>query len=122
MELDDNNYHQYSSPDYVSVLAFIDGEDKASINIYSDLAERLRGEYVFALTQNSSRAIDEGVARPSLLLFSTFDERRSNYAGPFDPEALESFIKQHGRPLIGELHPEVYTALVEVGVPTSIVI
>ncbi|KAI1012498.1 hypothetical protein LB504_008458 [Fusarium proliferatum] len=83
------------------------------------VAEQLRGEYAFAITHNSSRANDEGVAQPGILLLSTFDERRSSYEGPFDHDALQLFIRKYGAPLIGELHPEVYATFAETNLPLA---
>ncbi|KAM0211030.1 hypothetical protein ACHAQD_010495 [Fusarium lateritium] len=119
MELSDANYHEFLSPDYVSIVAFIDDQDKDLIELYSQVAEQLRGEYAFAISHNSSRANDEGVTRPGILLLSTFDERRSSYQGPFDHDALELFIRKHGTPLIGELHPEVYASFAEINLPLA---
>lgn len=122
MELSDANYHEFLSTDYVSIVAFIDDNDKNLTELYSQVAEQLRGEYAFAITHNSSRANDEGVARPGILLLSTFDERRSSYEGPFDQDALRLFIRKYGTPLIGELHPEVYATFAEVYQPTRTLI
>ncbi|KAF5004136.1 hypothetical protein FDECE_9350 [Fusarium decemcellulare] len=119
VELNNANYHEYLSTDYVSIVAFIDDQDKDSIRVYSQVAEKLHGEYIFALTHNSSRASDEGVTWPGMLLVSAFDERRSSYVGPFENKALELFIKQRGSPLIGELHPEVYAAFAETNLPLA---
>jgi protein disulfide-isomerase A1 len=86
------------------------------------VAEKLRGEYAFAITHKSSRANDEGITRPAIMLVSTFDERRSSYEGPFEHESLEMFIQKHGTPLIGELHPEVYASFSEVIQPDRMLI
>ncbi|KAG5759700.1 hypothetical protein H9Q72_012179 [Fusarium xylarioides] len=119
LELSDANYDEFSSPDYVSIVAFIDDQDKDLIELYSQVAEQLRGEYAFAISHNSSRANDEGVTRPGILLLSTFDERRISYEGPFDHDALQLFSRKYGTPLIGELHPEVYASFAETNLPLA---
>ncbi|KAF5611908.1 disulfate isomerase [Fusarium subglutinans] len=119
MELTDANYHEFLSTDYVSIVAFIDDQDKNLVELYSQVAEQLRGEYSFAISHNSSRANDEGVARPGILLLSTFDERRSSYEGPFDHDTLQLFIRKYGTPLIGELHPEVYASFAKTNLPLA---
>ncbi|CVL02655.1 probable proteine disulfate isomerase [Fusarium mangiferae] len=119
MELSDANYDEFLSTDYVSIVAFIDDKEKDLVELYSQVAEQLRGEYAFAITHNSSRANNEGVAQPGILLLSTFDERRSSYEGPFDHDALQLFIRKYGTPLIGELHPEVYATFAETSLPLA---
>ncbi|KAF5580247.1 disulfide-isomerase domain-containing protein [Fusarium pseudoanthophilum] len=118
MELSGVNYHEFLSTDCVSIVAFIDDQDKDLIELYSQVAEQLRGEYAFAITHSSSRSNDEGVTRPGISLLSTFDERRSSYEGPFERDAFQLCIRKHGAPLIGELHPEVYVSFAEVFQPT----
>ncbi|PCD30349.1 hypothetical protein AU210_010031 [Fusarium oxysporum f. sp. radicis-cucumerinum] len=118
-ELSDANYDEFLSTDYVSIVAFINDQDEDSIEVYTQVAEKLRGEYAFAITHKSSRANDEGITRPAIMLVSTFDERRSSYEGPFEHESLEMFIQKHGTPLIGELHPEVYASFSETNLPLA---
>lgn len=121
-ELSDANYDEFLSTDCVSIVAFINDQDEDSIEVYTQVAEKLRGEYAFAITHKSSRANDEGITRPAIMLVSTFDERRSSYEGPFEYESLEMFIQKHGTPLIGELHPEVYASISEVIQPDRMLI
>ncbi|KAF5232673.1 hypothetical protein FANTH_12879 [Fusarium anthophilum] len=119
IELTDANYHEFLSTDYVSIVAFIDDQDKELVEIYLQVAEQLKGEYAFAISHNSSRANDEDVTRPGILLLSAFDERRSGYEGPFDHDALQLFIRKYGTPLIRELHPEVYASFAETNLPLA---
>ncbi|KAF4490204.1 disulfate isomerase [Fusarium agapanthi] len=119
MEVSDANYHEFLSTDYFSIITFIDDQDKDLVELYSQVAEQLQGEYTFAISHNSSRANDEGVARPGILLLSTFDERRSSYERPSDHDALQLFIRKYGTPLIGELHPEVYASFAETNLPLA---
>jgi protein disulfide-isomerase A1 len=109
----------FKTADKVVVVAYIAADDKASNETFTDVAEKLRDNYLFGGVNDAAVAEAEGVKFPSIVLYKSFDEGKNTFTEKFEVEAIEKFTKTSATPLIGEVGPETYADYMSAGIPLA---
>lgn len=92
----------------VVVAGFFSPDDTTLLEQFTQAANGLKDDYVFATTTNPGAVQAEGVSIPSVILFKKTAEERTVLSPWNSPEALQSLIKTAATPLIVEFLPELY--------------
>ncbi|KAJ4295996.1 protein disulfide-isomerase precursor [Collariella sp. IMI 366227] len=110
---------EFKKADKAVLVAYLDASDKASSEVLTKVAEKLRDNYPFGSSTDAELAEAEGVKAPALVLYKDFDEGKSVFSEKFDVEAIEKFAKTAATPLIGEVGPETYADYMSAGIPLA---
>lgn len=105
---------EFKTADKVVVVAYFSADDAASNSTFTEVAEKLRDDYLFGATSDASLATAEGVKQPAIVLYKTFDEGKNTFEEKFDAEAITKFAKTAAIPLVGEVGPETYAGYMAV--------
>lgn len=108
---------EFKTADKVVVVGYFGADDKSSNATFTEVAETLRDDYLFAATSDEALAKAEGVKQPSVVLYKTFDEGKNTFEEGFSKEALVTFAKTSATPLVGEVGPETYADYMSVCEP-----
>ncbi|KAK5663395.1 hypothetical protein OQA88_3824 [Cercophora sp. LCS_1] len=114
-----DNLEEFKKADKVVIVAYLDASDKASAEVFSKLADKLRDNYPFGSSTDAELAEAEGVKAPAVVLYKSFDEGKATFTEKFDVEAIEKFAKTAATPLIGEVGPETYSDYMSAGIPLA---
>ncbi|KAF2963790.1 hypothetical protein GQX73_g9782 [Xylaria multiplex] len=109
----------FKTADKVVLVAYTDASDKASNEVYSTIAEKLRDNYLFGATNDAALAEAEGVTAPAIVLYKSFDEGKAVFSEKFEEDAIVSFTKTASTPLVGEVGPETYSDYMSAGIPLA---
>lgn len=112
--LTSDTLEEFKTADKVVLVAFYEADDKVSNTTFSEVAESLRDDYLFGATNDAALAEAEGVKRPAIVLYKTFDEKKNTFEEKFDKEAITSFTKTAAIPLVGEVGPDTYAGYMAV--------
>ena len=114
-----DNLEDFKKTDSVVLVAYIDAADKASSEIWTEVADKLRENYAFGVSDDAALTEAEEVTAPAIVLYKDFDEGKSVFSDEFDVEAIAKFAKTASTPLIGEIGPETYAGYMEAGIPLA---
>lgn len=106
--LSSETLEEFKTADKVVLVAFFEADDKASNVTYSEVAESMRDDYLFGATNDANLAEAEGIKRPGIVLYKSFDEGKTTFNEKFDTEAISTFAKTAATPLVGEVGPDTY--------------
>ncbi|KAI1310345.1 protein disulfide-isomerase [Xylaria venustula] len=118
-KLDSETLEDFKTADKVVLVAYVGDSDKASNDVYNDVAEKLRDNYLFGAVSDSALAEAEGVTPPAVVLYKEFDEGKAVFSEKFDGDAIVSFAKTASTPLVGEVGPETYSDYMSAGIPLA---
>jgi protein disulfide-isomerase A1 len=118
-EVTKDTLEEFKKADKVVIVAYVDASDKASNEVFTQVAEKLRDQYPFGASTDAALAEAEGVKAPAVVLYKDFDEGKSVFSEKFDAEAIEKFAKTAATPLIGEVGPETYSDYMSAGIPLA---
>lgn len=118
-EVTKDTLEEFKKADKVVLVAYLDAADKASSEVLTKVADKLRDNYPFGSSMDAALAEAEGVKAPALVLYKDFDEGKSVFSEKFDVEAIEKFAKTAATPLIGEIGPETYSDYMSAGIPLA---
>ncbi|KAH6845381.1 protein disulfide-isomerase precursor [Chaetomium sp. MPI-CAGE-AT-0009] len=118
-EVTKDTLEEFKKADKVVLVAYVDAADKASSDVFTAAAEKLRDNYPFGVSTDAALAEAEGVTAPAVVLYKDFDEGKSVFSEKFDAEAIEKFAKTAATPLIGEVGPETYSDYMSAGIPLA---
>jgi protein disulfide-isomerase A1 len=110
---------EFKTADKVVLVAYVDESDKASVDVYGQVADKLRDTYMFGSVSDAAVAEAEGVKAPAIVLYKQFDEGKAAFSETFELEAIEKFAKTAATPLIGEVGPETYAGYMSAGLPLA---
>lgn len=99
---------EFKTADKVVLVGFFAADDKKSNETFTEVAEGLRDNYLFAATSDADLAKAEGVKQPGIVLYKAFDEGKNTFEEKFAADDIKSFAKTAATPLIGEVGPETY--------------
>lgn len=114
-----DNLEEFKKADKVVLVAYLDAEDKASLEVFTKVAEKLRDDYPFGASTDAALAEAEGVKAPAIVLYKDFDEGKATFSEKFEAEAIQKFAKTAATPLIGEVGPETYAGYMSAGIPLA---
>ncbi|KAK4239831.1 protein disulfide-isomerase [Achaetomium macrosporum] len=118
-EVTKDTLEEFKKADKVVLVAYVDASDKASNEVFTQVAEKLRDNYPFGASTDAALAEAEGVKAPAVVLYKDFDEGKAVFSEKFDAEAIEKFAKTAATPLIGEVGPETYSDYMSAGIPLA---
>jgi protein disulfide-isomerase A1 len=118
-EVTKDTLEEFKKADKVVLVAYVDADDKASTEVFTQAAEKLRDNYPFGVSTDAALAEAEGVKAPAVVLYKDFDEGKSVFSEKFDAEEIEKFAKTSATPLIGEVGPETYSDYMSAGIPLA---
>jgi protein disulfide-isomerase A1 len=118
-EVTKDTLEEFKNADKVVLDAHVDADDKASTEVFTQAAEKLRDNYPFGVSTDAALAEAEGVKAPAVVLYKDFDEGKSVFSEKFDAEEIEKFAKTSATPLIGEVGPETYSDYMSAGIPLA---
>lgn len=118
-EVTKGNLEEFKKADKVVIVAYLDASDKASSEVLTAVAEKLRDNYPFGSSTDAALAEAEGVTAPAIVLYKDFDEGKAVFSEKFEAEAIEKFAKTAATPLIGEVGPETYADYMAAGLPLA---
>jgi protein disulfide-isomerase A1 len=118
-EVTKDTLEEFKKADKVVLVAYLDAADKASNDVFTEVADKLRDNYPFGFSSDAALAEAEGVKAPAVVLYKDFDEGKSVFSEKFDVEAIEKFAKTSATPLIGEVGPETYSDYMSAGIPLA---
>ena len=116
--LSSDTLEEFKTADKVVLVAFFEADDKASNTTFSEVAETMRDDYLFGATNDATLAEAEGVKRPGIVLYKSFDEGRATFEEAFEKEAISTFTKTAATPLVGEVGPDTYAGYMAVSIGT----
>lgn len=105
---------EFKTADKVVLVGFFGADDKSSNATFTEVAEELRDNFLFAATSDADLAKAEGVKQPAIVLYKSFDEGKNTFEEKFSKDAVTSFAKTASTPLIGEVGPETYAGYMAV--------
>ncbi len=117
--LSSETLEEFKAADKVVLVAFFEADDKASNATYSEVAETMRDDYLFGATNDAALAEAEGIKRPGIVLYKSFDEGKNTFEEKFDKEAISTFTKTSATPLVGEVGPDTYAGYMAVRVMST---
>lgn len=112
--LTSDTLEEFKTADKVVLVAFYEADDKASNTTFSEVADSMRDDFLFGATNDAALAEAEGVKRPGIVLYKTFDEKKNTFEEKFDVQAITSFTKTAAIPLVGEVGPDTYAGYMAV--------
>nr|P55059.1 RecName: Full=Protein disulfide-isomerase; Short=PDI; Flags: Precursor [Humicola insolens]AAC60578.1 protein disulfide isomerase [Humicola insolens]prf//2018168A protein disulfide isomerase [Humicola insolens] len=118
-EVTKDNLEEFKKADKAVLVAYVDASDKASSEVFTQVAEKLRDNYPFGSSSDAALAEAEGVKAPAIVLYKDFDEGKAVFSEKFEVEAIEKFAKTGATPLIGEIGPETYSDYMSAGIPLA---
>lgn len=110
---------EFKTADKIVLVAFFDKTDKESNATFSTVADAGRDDYLFGASNDADLAKAEGVKVPGIVLYKDFDEKKDVYDGKWDKDAIATFAKVAGTPLVGEVKPETYGSYMDSGLPLA---
>jgi protein disulfide-isomerase A1 len=118
--LNKDTLEEFKTADNVVLVAYLNADDKASNETFTQVAEALRNDYLFGGVNDAEVAEAEGVKAPAIVLYKSFDEGKNVFPGKkFDAEAITEFAKTAATPLVGEIGPETYAGYMASGLPLA---
>ncbi|KAI1766048.1 thioredoxin-like domain-containing protein [Hypoxylon sp. FL1150] len=107
----------FKKADETVFLAYLDANDEASKSAFTDVAGRYREEFSFGLTTDVDVLAAEGVTAPTIKCYKPLDGDTHEFKDPTDLTALENFVIESSRPVIGELLPHNHRRFLDRGWP-----
>ncbi|KAI1773679.1 thioredoxin-like domain-containing protein [Hypoxylon cercidicola] len=105
----------FKKADETIFLAYLDADDETSKSTFADVAGRYHEEFSFGITTDLDVHTAEGVTAPSVKCYKPLDGDTHEFTNPTDIGALEKFVKEASRPLIGELLPHNHQRFLDRG-------
>ncbi|GBC08909.1 hypothetical protein RclHR1_08490003 [Rhizophagus clarus] len=115
------NFDTFKDSDDKVVIGFFGVDDQKEFNIFSEISEELRDDFIFGVTGQQEVITKAEVKLPSVVLYKKFDEGKNVFEGNFTKEELISFIKKNSIPLLAEIGPENYASYVDSGLPLAFI-
>jgi protein disulfide-isomerase A1 len=113
------NFESFIKSDKVVIVGFFDDSDSASNQTFAAVAKIQRDEFLFGATNDASLTKTEGVKKPGIVMYKSYDEGKAVFDGPFEEVPLEAWTKESAIPLMGEIGPETYATYMESRIPLA---
>jgi protein disulfide-isomerase A1 len=99
----------------VVVVGYFAPDDNISHEAFTSVAEAMHEDYVFGVTNDDALAKKEQINVPGIALYKNFDEGKNAFELTHNSQAISTFIKAAGTPLVVEFHPELHFSYIDVG-------
>lgn len=116
-EVDAESLNAFKSIDETVFIAFLDAADEPPRLAFADAASRFRDEFTFGVVVDADALASEGLEAPVVKCYKSIDGDTQFHRGSLDLEALEVFVKEASRPVIGELLPHNHQRFLDRGWP-----
>ncbi|KAI8982052.1 thioredoxin-like protein [Mycotypha africana] len=116
-QLDASNLTDFTTSDRIVVIGYT--SDEASKQAITEVAEKLRDDYVFGLVTDEALAKENKAEFPSIVLYKQFDEGRNDLNKDITAESIQSFIKANSVPLFDGIDASTFPTYVESGLPLA---
>jgi protein disulfide-isomerase A1 len=105
---------QFSTKDSVTIVGIFDDDDESSRQTFFTIAENHRDTYMFGSSSSAEFCHDEGITKPSIVLYRSFDGGKSIFTNEFDIETIEAFLEDNSTPPVSELGVNIKLSAVNV--------
>ncbi|KAF3064395.1 Protein disulfide-isomerase [Daldinia childiae] len=105
----------FKKVDETVFIAYLSIDDEASKAAFADVAGRYHEEFTFGVATDDDALEAERVAAPAVKCYKPLDEDTHDFNNPLDTAALEAFVKEASRPVIGELLPHNHQRFLDRG-------
>lgn len=93
----------FKSSDEVVFIGFISSEDDIALETFSAVAQKYRQEFTFGVISDQAYHQAENIHSPTVVCHIFADGESRTLGGDFEPEALDKFISEASRRIIGDL-------------------
>lgn len=91
----------FKSADDVVFVAFLDPQDSAFLQVFSEVATRYRDEFRFGTMTDQTVAESQNVKTPAVVCYRSVNGDK--LATDFESDKLEDWVKESSRPVLGDL-------------------
>ncbi|KAI1393217.1 thioredoxin-like domain-containing protein [Hypoxylon trugodes] len=114
-ELSATVLEDFKKTDETVFIAYLNAGDEAPKAAFTEVAGKYHEEFTFGVITDASTLVEEGVAAPLVKCYKPLDGDTHEFGGPSDVAALEKFVKDASRPVIGELLPHNHQRFLDRG-------
>lgn len=108
----------FKNSDNIVIIGFWNIENQKEHDIFVEVAEQLRNDYLFGQTGQKEAADKAGVTAPAVVLYSKVEGGSVEvFNDTFEKENVIKFIKVYSVPVLGEVGPDNYSYYVDSGLP-----
>jgi len=110
-EVTAETHDEFKKSDKIVAIAYLSTSTDAPAAEFSATAEAHRDDYLFGITTNKDVIATAGVTPPTIVVYRSFDEPKSEYPYPISSVSkkdLEDWIKELAIPVIDEVSGENY--------------
>jgi protein disulfide-isomerase A1 len=109
-----SNLEELISLGVAALIAYIDENDRKSIEVFTSISDSHRNQFVFGITSDMALA-KAGIAKlPFIVLYNPLDQVNAVFDETFDVDRIKQFIGRVSTPLIGKFGLDTYYAYTEV--------
>jgi len=116
------NHEEFQKADKIVAIAYLSSPTAEPAPEFSSLAEKRRDDYLFGLVTDGAVAEAAGIKTPSLVLYRSFDEPRTEYPYPITSATskdFEEWISELAIPTIDEVNGDNYQLYAQSGRPLA---
>ncbi|KAI0103097.1 thioredoxin-like domain-containing protein [Hypoxylon sp. NC0597] len=116
-EVSATTLEDFKKIDETVFIAYLDAGDETSKAAFADVAGRYHEEFTFVMTVDNAAFTAEKVTAPIVKCYKPMDGDTHEFTSLSDVSALEKFVKEASRPVIGELLPHNHQRFLDRGWP-----
>ncbi|KAI0834448.1 thioredoxin-like domain-containing protein [Hypoxylon sp. FL0890] len=116
-ELSAATLENFKKTDETVFIAYLHADDETSKAAFADVAGQYHEEFTFATTADEAALKAEKVTARTVKCYKPLDGDTHELTSLSDVAALERFVKEASRPMIGELLPHNHQRLLDRGWP-----
>ncbi len=94
---------KFKTADETVFVAYVNPEDPAPAEVYSDVARQYRDEFTFGVVDDPAVAEAQGIKVPAVVCYKPLDGDTVQLNELDDPGKVDEWVKEASRPVIGEL-------------------
>ena len=110
-----DSLHDFKSAANVVVVGYLAPDDDISQEAFKSVAQAMHEQYLFGVSDDDTLAKAEHINVPGIILYKNFDEGKNVFELTHDNQAIATFVKTAGTPLVVEFLPEIHASYMKVG-------
>ncbi|KAI0156652.1 thioredoxin-like domain-containing protein [Hypoxylon sp. FL1284] len=114
-EVGPTELENFKKADETVFMAYLNEDDEVSKSTFADAAGHYHQEFSFGMITDVDALSSEGVTAPTIRCYKPLDGDTLDFNNPADKAALEKFVKEASRPVIGELLPHNHQRFLDRG-------